>query len=868
MLTFVKGWGRLDATIVLIGEAPAGEEVLKGEPFVGAAGRRLNEWLKGVGLSRADCYIDNVVQCRVPNDKMSLVSQASLMPWIEDLHQRLARLTCAQVIVPLGNYPLYALTGKGQVHWHSRDGKSARPGITAWRGSILSYTATSGRTVKVIPTIHPSATFRQPSLERQCLSDWERIRDERGFPELRLPVREHFITPTLKDLEVFYQDVTSLYHPVLAVDIENPREERRAPLLDGHGQPQRYKTGKRKGHVKHKTVWGDPAIVCVGFSHDPAYSLTIPTTESYWGDRQRLEQAWAWIQKLCECPAEKALHNGLYDLWYLSDRGIGLVNWPYDTMLMHHCLDPSAPHSLAFCASVDTREPYWKADAKDPDAVSKWTSNWTAFLQYNGKDAAVTRELAALYRQRLEADRRTNGQTGWEIYQRLYTPLFAPLHDLSRWGMRLDDRRRKARLLELQASMTRIQASLTQATGVDLYGKTGLSAKRLTQYFYETLTLPVQYAKRTTGIKTESANEVAVRRLMTKYPEKFPQAVGQSILDHRRAAQLSTFYRDERVDPDRRFRSSYSMNTEAARLSSSANPRGTGSSGQNIDREARDMFLADEGCLGVEVDLSQAEARIDYLLASMVSGNKVLLEKARLRPDEYDQHSENTTLIFNLREHEVSKEEWAKLRYLGKKTVHGSWRDLHGQKMADELSKDGYVRTGDECQALLDIYGALVPERAVFFRWVRERIIRDRYLENTWGYRLSFKYDRLNDDTYRRGYSFDPQSEIALLMNHLGLVPLWERLAGGGWREGRINLQGHDALFLSLQPGSAYDVVHFLVTNLEQPRSYYGLELSIPCTIKIGMRWKGEHEWKRLPPRAEFETVMCRVIATASSSPD
>jgi hypothetical protein len=240
----------------------------------------------------------------------------------------------------------------------------------------------------------------------------------------------------------------------------------------------------------------------------------------------------------------------------------------------------------------------------------------------------------------------------------------------------------------------------------------------------------------------------------------------------------------------------------------------------------------------------------------MVSGNRDLLEKARLRPDEYDQHSENTTLIFGVTERDVSPDEWAKLRYFGKKTVHGSWRDLHGQKMADEVLKDGFVKTKEECQRLLDTYGARLPERHDFFRWVRARMIQDKYLENVWGYRLSFAYDRFNEDTYRRGYSFDPQSNVALWMNHQGFVPVWSRLASGGWKEGRINLQGHDSLLLSLRPDTAYDVIHFLVTSLEQPRSYYGFDLSIPCTMKVGLRWKGGHEWKRLPSRQEFERVV------------
>ena len=54
-----------------------------------------------------------------------------------------------------------------------------------------------------------------------------------------------------------------------------------------------------------------------------------------------------------------------------DEREITIENLWWDGLYMHHTLDPSAPHSLAFCASVDTREPYWKDEAKDPDEAVK-----------------------------------------------------------------------------------------------------------------------------------------------------------------------------------------------------------------------------------------------------------------------------------------------------------------------------------------------------------------------------------------------------------------------------------------------------------------------------------------------------------------
>ena len=65
----VFGVGDPDARLMLVGEAPGRNEDLQGEPFVGAAGRLLDELLLGIGLTRAQVYIANVLKCRPPGNR-------------------------------------------------------------------------------------------------------------------------------------------------------------------------------------------------------------------------------------------------------------------------------------------------------------------------------------------------------------------------------------------------------------------------------------------------------------------------------------------------------------------------------------------------------------------------------------------------------------------------------------------------------------------------------------------------------------------------------------------------------------------------------------------------------------------------------
>ena len=838
----VNGWGRRDARLVLIGEAPGPHECRLGEPFVGPSGallfggairsERVPGWACLAGLKRTDFRIENCCEYMPPQAQAWRWDRGTWEAWFDDLHQRLAELDDPWVLVPTGNYALYALTGKGKVPWHTRDGQQNRPGILDWRGSILSYTDRRGRTLKVIPTPHPAATFRDPSLEAICRRDWERIAEESHTREIGLPQRTHLISPTAWDVVNFLGTVTE--ETVLSFDIENPENEK-----------------------------GEHPIVCIGLSIDPAHSLTVPTTKSYWKDQETLDKVWAALKITLESNIPKITFNNFHEqYWLFAERGITIGGDMWDVMYLHHALDASAPHSLAFCASVDTRQPFWKSMAKDEASWRAFAKNEAAFFTYCGLDACVTRELFDVYYQRLELERRsasTGPTDGLDFYARHYAACFEPLLALCRTGIRVDERRQRARYEELRAEVAQIHTQITAAAGRDLYGKKSLSNAKLKAWLYDDLKLPVQTAKRAKGERTASAGEVAIRKLMRRYPEQLG-TVGPLILDYRRKDKLSEFYLPQRIDADGYFRSSYGLNTEAGRLQSKANPQGTGSNAQNVDREARDMFLADVGHLGVEVDLSQAEARLVYLAIASLTGDQSIRDAATARPDEYDQHTDNAALIFGIDKSAVTKEQ----RYLGKKTVHGAQRDLHGLKFSEELLKDGYFYSQSECQEMLDAYHARVPGLQEYFRWVRGRIISDHYCENHWGRRLHFTYDRLGDETYRRGYSFYPQSDCADHMNQKGLVPLhhWfnQQEAHTGDRCGRINVHGHDALLFSVLPERAYDATKVLVESLESPYSYWGVEFSMPVEVKCGLSWKGSHEWKRMPTRSEFEEVVHELV--------
>ncbi|HEV7523352.1 MAG TPA: uracil-DNA glycosylase [Acidimicrobiia bacterium] len=139
----VFGVGSPTAELMFVGEGPGEQEDLKGEPFVGRAGGLLTQLIEGIGLTRADVYIANVVKCRPPGNRDPQPDEIeACAPWLD----RQLELIRPRVIVTLGNFATKLLL-------------STKEGITKIRGTEFEFTRAGHRAV-LIPTLHPSAVLR------------------------------------------------------------------------------------------------------------------------------------------------------------------------------------------------------------------------------------------------------------------------------------------------------------------------------------------------------------------------------------------------------------------------------------------------------------------------------------------------------------------------------------------------------------------------------------------------------------------------------------------------------------------------------------------------------------------------------------
>jgi DNA polymerase len=136
----VFGAGDPDADLMFVGEGPGEQEDKTGVPFVGRAGQLLTTLIEGIGLTRADVYIANVVKCRPPGNRDPLPLEIeSCRPYLEAQLEFIR----PRVIVTLGNFATKLLL-------------ETKTGITKLRGQEFSYRDD----IVLIPTLHPSAVLR------------------------------------------------------------------------------------------------------------------------------------------------------------------------------------------------------------------------------------------------------------------------------------------------------------------------------------------------------------------------------------------------------------------------------------------------------------------------------------------------------------------------------------------------------------------------------------------------------------------------------------------------------------------------------------------------------------------------------------
>lgn len=777
----VPAAGPEDARIMLVGEAPGANEDQEGIPFSGMAGKLLNTMLSEAGIDRSKCYVTNVVNQRPENNDFSALYDGKepsdvLKQHIERLRTEIERVK-PNVIICLGNEALLATTG--------------RTGISKLRGSVLPSSLSPGR--KVIATYHPAAVMRFFEWRPVAVMDLARGLRESEFPDIRTRVRTLQIGREYSKVKESLERIAGVHESTrIAFDIE---------------------TSERQ-------------VTAISFSTHADSAISVPLFwkgVSVFTEEEEVE-IWQLIKRILEGPAQKIAQNAEFDCLFLWEvYGIRVANLWMDTMLAHHVVYPELEKGLAFLCSMYTDQPYYKDDiaSKDHDV----------FLRYNALDSCITRECADAIEVELKEFKVER------FYFDFVHKMIVPLTEMGHRGIKIDTEFRAATQARLKAEIAEHQAKLDEAAGHPLNVN---SPKQMQAYLYEELKNEKQTKVRkskksdekTTSVSTDAA---AIEKL---YAQSGNESLPLILAIRERQKLLSTYF-EAAVDADGRMRTTYKIaGTKSGRLSAAQTIFGTGLNIQNVPAgDARRLFVADPGCVFIQGDLSQAEARV---VAFMANDERLI----RVFEEGGDIHRRNASIIFHKEPADVTNDE----RQLAKRIVHASNYGMGPRQFKETCWTDmGMEVTEARARELLNMYFAQFIGVSRWHTEIQSQVKRNRTLTTPYGRKRMF-FGYIGDDLFREAYSYIPQATVVDHLNKslLDLDELFKTNPGIG---AQLMMQVHDSLMVQCPEAQVDRVMDLMRQYMDRPvpATRNTLSFRIPVDFKVGKSWQDLKEIKKEP---------------------
>lgn len=325
--------------LALIGESGGDEEHMKGRPFVGPSGRKLNEHLDAADIARDSCFVSNVFNHHPPGNKFNYYFEKKPTPlnngstplymkgfgyvkpeWMGEISRLQEELEQAnvKVIVALGAKPMQFFTGQTK--------------ISKCRGTVMGIKF-GGRQYKLVPTYHPSYVLRTGGWSEEVVKDLELAKSLADNTFAPPPDKVVWVDVTMEDLyrfERLYMNNPS--NLLLGIDIETDHKKTRQ-------------------------------IDCIGFAPSNEVSIVVPFLDRrkknwhYWATPEEEVEAWLWCAKWLQHPEiVKVGQNFMYDIQYLWSYGLPVRGRWEDTLVMAHVVEPQKEKDLASLSSRYTNQ--------------------------------------------------------------------------------------------------------------------------------------------------------------------------------------------------------------------------------------------------------------------------------------------------------------------------------------------------------------------------------------------------------------------------------------------------------------------------------------------------------------------------------
>lgn len=741
--------GPLGAKILIVGDMPAEQDLLRSEPFIGGGGYELNKILNEAGTFREDCCMTLVMRDRVKGNNIENIVATkkknitaehvlfngkhvlpSVVAGIEELRREVQRLR-PNVVVPCGNLSLWALTGE----WS----------VDNWRSSVMESSLVSG--VKVIPTLSPARIMAQWRIRPLVVHDFKRAVRESKFPEIVRSPYDFVIRPNFQEA---VQYLTEL------------RDTVRGSLAAG----KRMKIGgdieTRAGH-----------IACIALAKNKLQAICIPLMckdkkEGYWSLDEEAIIVPLILDILRDC--ELIGQNWNYDAQYIGRHWLFECPVVKDTMIQQHSCFSNLDKNLAFLSSMYCEDHlYWKDDR---EGWEKAGDSEDKFWSYNCTDAVRTLAISEVLDNVVPA---LGLQPVFDFQQSLAPAVLATMNK----GLRIDYQERlKLKILLLKEMQAR-EEWLEEMLGRPINIK---SPKQMQELFYGEFGLkPI--IDRKSG--TATTNDEALKKIAAREP--ILSVVTRKIRELRSLGVFHSTFIEARPDSDGRMRCSYNIcGTDTYRFNSRKNAFGTGLNLQNVSSggehaedsdlelpNVRSIFIPDEGKEFFDIDLDSADLRIvawesdcKWLKKTLAEGKKPYVEVMK----EYYQNPD------------MSKKTHPLQYAMFKSLCHGTHYLGTPQGIAPRIGLD--VKKVGEIQ---EWYFRLNPEIKKWHEEIKKQVSGRRWIQNVFGYKFHF-FDRIEGNVFNQAVAWIPQSSVGCLINR-GYKNIHDHLP-----DVDVLLQVHDSL--------------------------------------------------------------------------
>jgi len=828
---YVPGMGPIGAKIMILGEAPSYEETLAKKPFIGPSGRELDRILRDAGVPRHECWVTNVCKYQVPPnaDKKRLPFHVRARNHGINIEQQLVELRTEitdvnpNVILALGGTALWALSGKEKISKH--------------RGSLMW-----GMGHKFVPTYHPAHLLHSAAggeikgfWNRQIMIfDFKRAYDESASPILNLPQRTLQICHNSGELYEFLERYK--HHKRVGVDIE----------AGGHCLPICIGLAFTKGHGMTIPLWNRDGL------------STIPTSD--------LAVIW---RMLAEILWEKDIvgQNFNYDRDKLRRLGFTIRRISSDTLLKAFAINPELPKGLAFLTSIYTREPFYKDEGMYEGSVKD-------LLLGCARDSCVTLEVD----EAMNADLEELGVT--KFYENFLMTLPDFYAEIESNGFRVDEAKRAELIHKYVTWDLRLESEMLELSGLDINVNSHVQVAAL---LFDEWRLP-----RRPGVGEEELTALLNLQSGPKDPVK--RAWIEKCLERRRVKKTISTYLLALPDYDGKMRTTCFMCLETGRTSTGQQdppirplfdtigngkkkdmkPMGTAfqtmTKHGDIGADIRMMYVPDEGEIFVQLDSSQAEARVVFNLATD--------EQALKDIDEHDYHALTASWFFGGSESDYSKKVLgyeSPIRFAGKTLRHAGHLGAGKRRAATELNtqarkyKIPITVTESQAEHALKIFHAKQPRiQKVFHAEVIECIKATRKLiaPLPWGIDaerggVRIFYERWGDDLFREALAYLPQRAVTDNTKAAGI-----RIKQEFGKEAKIILEAHDALLFSIRIEYLDHFVSVAKKEMERPINFTNCSLprrflKIPCDVEVGENYRDLNKYKFKEVEVEEVHELC-----------